>query len=66
MIKGFKKVTVYFYRTDSGNEPVRKWLKSLDAADRKIIGNDSQILEYGWPIVMPLIKLSQGSLGTAE
>jgi hypothetical protein len=40
MIEGFKKVAVYFYRTDSGNEPVRKWLKSLEAVDRKIIGDD--------------------------
>jgi hypothetical protein len=66
MIEGFKKVAVYFYRTDSGNEPVRKWLKSLEAVDRKIIGDDLQTLEYDWPIGMPLIKHSQGPLGTAE
>ena len=56
MIEGFKRVAVYFYRTDSGNEPVRKWLKGLKAADRKIIGDDLQTLEYGWPIGMPLCR----------
>jgi hypothetical protein len=24
-----------FYRSDTGREPVREWLKSLDAADRR-------------------------------
>jgi predicted XRE-type DNA-binding protein len=29
-----------FYRTDSGNEPVRDWLKGLPAEVRKAIGED--------------------------
>lgn len=56
MIEGFKRVAVHFYRTDSGIEPVRKWLKSMKAADRKIIGDNLQTLEYGWPIGMPLCR----------
>lgn len=66
MIEGFKKVAVYFYRTDSGNEPVRKWLKSLAAADRKIIGDDLQTLEYGWPIGMPLCRSLSSHKGLWE
>lgn len=56
MIEGFKRVAVHFYRTDSGNEQVRKWLKGMNATDRKIVGDDLQPLEYGWPIGMPLCR----------
>jgi hypothetical protein len=31
---------VVFYRTLSGNEPVREWLKSLRREDRKVIGEE--------------------------
>ena len=31
-------LSVVFFRTDVGREPVRQWLKSLDATDRKAIG----------------------------
>ena len=29
-----KKITVLFYKTSQGNEPVRDWLKDLSAVDR--------------------------------
>jgi hypothetical protein len=51
--EGLKRVLIRFYCTDSGNEPVRKWLKSLAPEDRKDIGVDLQTLEFGWPIGMP-------------
>ncbi|MDR4499704.1 MAG: type II toxin-antitoxin system RelE/ParE family toxin [Candidatus Scalindua sp.] len=54
------------YDIDSGNEPVRKWLKSLGAADRKIIGDDLQTLEYGWPIGMPLYRSFSSHKGLWE
>ena len=54
-----KRLPAIFYRTDTGNEPVRKWLKSQDEADRKTIGCDLKDVEYGWPVGMPLC----GSLG---
>ncbi len=38
MREGLKRVIVRFFRADSGNEPVRKWLKSLAPEDRKVIG----------------------------
>jgi phage-related protein len=47
---------VYFYKTESGNEPVREWLKSLDIIDKKIIGEDIMTVQFGWPIGMPLVK----------
>jgi hypothetical protein len=49
-----KKITVVFYQTPSGNEPVREWLKSLSIEDRQNIGNDIKTVEYGWPVGMPV------------
>jgi phage-related protein len=51
-----KKITVLFYRTTVGNEPVREWLLGLDEIDRKIIGIDIKTVEYGWPIGMPVSR----------
>ena len=56
MVAPAKVVPVAFYRTDQGTEPVREWLKSLDPGDRKIVGDDLQTLEFGWPIGMPLCR----------
>ncbi len=51
-----KRLPAYFYRLDSGREPVRDWLKSLEPADRRIIGEDIKDVEFGWPIGMPLVR----------
>jgi phage-related protein len=45
-----------FWRTASGREPVRDWLRELDKADRAVIGEDLRTLQYGWPIGMPLVR----------
>jgi phage-related protein len=47
---------VVFYRSASGNEPVRDWLKGLAREDRKAIGEDVKTAQYGWPLGMPLIR----------
>jgi phage-related protein len=49
-------LNVAFYKTESGNEPVREWLKDLPKADRQVIGEDIKTAQYGWPLVMPLIR----------
>jgi len=36
--------------------PVREWLKALDAADRKVVGEDIKDVEFSWPIGMPLCR----------
>jgi phage-related protein len=46
-------VIAEFYRTETGNEPVREWLKTLSLVDRQTIGRDVRKVEYGWPIGMP-------------
>ncbi len=56
MVQGLKRLPARFYRSDSGKEPVREWLKSLDLADRKILGEDIKDVEFSWPIGMPLVR----------
>ena len=51
-----KILAVEFYCETNGNEPVRKWLKSLDKVDRSIIGKDICTVQEGWPLGMPLVK----------
>ncbi len=47
---------VRFFRTESGAEPVREWLKGLSAADRKAAGEDIKTVQFGWPLGMPLVR----------
>lgn len=54
-----RALNAVFFRTDSGNEPVREWLQSLSKAERKAIGADVLKVQYCWPIGRPLV----GSLG---
>ena len=55
MIKPMQKIVpAVFYRTATGNEPVREWLRELDVEDRRIIGTDIRTVEFGWPIGMPV------------
>ncbi len=50
------RLEVRFFRSASGTEPVRVWLKSLDQTDRKTIGEDIKTVQYGWPLGMPLVR----------
>ena len=51
-----------FFRSDSGNEPVREWLKTLLAADRRIMGEDINTVQFGWPLGMPLVRRLDGGI----
>ena len=51
-----KKITVLFYETEAGNEPVREWLLTLSKEDKQSIGVDIKTVEYGWPIGMPVSR----------
>ncbi|MES9885163.1 MAG: type II toxin-antitoxin system RelE/ParE family toxin [Sedimenticola sp.] len=55
-------LTVYFFLTSSGNEPVREWLKSLNPEDRKVIGEDIKVVQFRWPLGMPLVRKMESSL----
>ena len=53
---------VRFFRTDTGAEPVREWLRNLPAADRKTAGEDIKTVQYGWPLGMPLVAHVSGDI----
>ncbi len=53
---GLKRLPAHFYRSESGCEPVRDWLKGLEPEDRKVIGADIKDVEFSWPIGMPLVR----------
>lgn len=54
-VRESKRLPASFYRTATGSEPVRNWLKhELGPEDRKKVGIDIMKVEYGWPVGMPL------------
>lgn len=53
---GPRKIPVVFYRTRSGNEVVRDWLRGLGEKDRNAIGQDLMRVQYRWPVGMPLCR----------
>ena len=50
-----RKLDIMFFKTDTGNEPVREWLLSLPREERKTIGDDLLKVQYCWPIGKPLV-----------
>lgn len=53
---GIPPFKVIFFRTSRGREPVRDWLKALEKDDRKIIGEDIKVVQFRWPLGMPLVR----------
>jgi phage-related protein len=52
-----KRISAIFYRTESGGEPVREWLKGLPSREeRRLIGYDIETIEFGWPVGMPVCR----------
>ncbi|KVP78884.1 type II toxin-antitoxin system RelE/ParE family toxin [Burkholderia ubonensis] len=49
-------LSVRFFCTAGGSEPVREWLKGLDQAERKAIGEEIKTVQFGWPLGMPLVR----------
>jgi phage-related protein len=45
-----------FYRSSSGPELVREWLKALPIADRRAVGLDLMRMQFRWPVGMPLCR----------
>ena len=57
-----KKIPAIFFRSASGDEPVREWLKTLDKTDRQAIGEDIAYVQYKWPIGKPRVDHLRGSV----
>lgn len=49
-------LSVSFFKTETGREPVREWLKSLPREFRRNIGEDIKAVQFGWPLGMPLVR----------
>lgn len=50
-----RPLAVVFFKTDTGNQPVREWLKDLPGEDRKTVGADILTVQYAWPVGKPLV-----------
>jgi phage-related protein len=53
--RGLPKLAVRCYREASGTEPVRDWIKSLPADERREVGIDIKTVQFGWPLGMPVV-----------
>lgn len=57
------KLSVKFFQQEaSGSEPVRDWLKSLPADEKKSIGEDIKAAQFGWPLGLPLVDHIDGDI----
>lgn len=56
------KLRVKFYKTPSGNEPVKEWLKSLSRETKKTVGEDIRAVQIVWPQGMPLVRHMEGKI----
>ncbi len=50
------KLTVFFFATESGREPVREWFKEQSESDKRTIGIDIMTVQFSWPLGYPLIE----------
>lgn len=57
-----KRLDAVFFRTTSGNEPVREWLKGLTKDERRAIGEDIAYVQYKWPIGKPRVDHLRGAI----
>ena len=56
-----QKTPLVFYRSTSGREPVRDWIRGLDPEDRLAVGGDLMRAHWRWPVGMPLCRsMGQG------
>jgi len=56
-------LSVRFYCTVAGKEPVRDWLlEQVSPGARKSIGADIKTVQFGWPIGMPVVRKMEPNL----
>ncbi|SRR5258706_15887727 len=51
-----RPLAVVFFSSETGNEPVRRWLRELPKEEKKIIGTDILTVQYAWPAGKPLVN----------
>ena len=57
-----QRLDAVFFRSESGTEPVREWLKSLPKNERKVIGEDNAYVQFKWPIGKPRVDHLRGAV----
>ncbi len=55
-------LSVHFFLTSNGKEPVRDCLKEMDRDNRKTIGEDIKLVQLRWPLGMPLVRKMEADL----
>ena len=55
-------LSVHFFLTSNGKEPVRDWLKEMVRENRRTIGEDVKLVQFRWPLGMPLVRKMEADL----
>lgn len=55
-------IALRFWRSEAETEPAREWLNELPREDRRVIGRDIRIVQFGWPLGLPLCRSLGGGL----
>jgi phage-related protein len=50
-----KTMSVHFFKTHAGNEPVRDWLKLRTREEKRVIGEDIKAVEFSWSVGYPQV-----------
>ena len=61
-MKPIQKLPATFYRSSSGQEPVREWLKTISQGEKKTIGEDIAYVQFKWPIGKPKVDYLRDSI----
>lgn len=57
-----KPIPLRFWRSNSGQEPVRDWLNELSREDQRVVGRDLARVQFGWPVGLPVCRPLGGGL----
>jgi len=57
-----KPIPLAFWRSATGREPVREWLKEQSREDKRTIGRDIAKVQFGWPVGLPVCRPLSGGL----
>ncbi len=61
-----KKIHAVFYKSESGNEPVKDELLILGRPTKTTIGEDIKFIEYNWKVDTPYVDQLKKGNGSTE
>jgi phage-related protein len=62
MPERLEPISLAFWKSAAGREPVRAWLIELPRDDKRTIGRDIAKVQFGWPVGLPLCRPLSGGL----